>query len=1329
MARKHKLAPVERFTQEKLIRADGWYSTLTGVGTVAWDKRQSSEFQAHILTDVEAKELWRGDDIAARIIELIPKEMFRKSFELKISDDKELAEDVCANMEELGFDAIYARAKSYERAYGGGAIFPVINDGSPNLALPLNEDRVTKIDQLLLLEPRELHPVRYYTDHRSGNKLGLPEIFEVRPLNTAGGPTTSEHFYIHESRLIIFGGIRVSRAQAPGVLNGWGDSVLTRSAAVLRDFNMTWSSAAILMHDFGQAVFRMKGLAELIGMNRDDVVKMRMQAVELSRSVARALLIDSEEEFERKQTPISGLAEFMDRFGTRLSASCGIPVTLLMGQSPAGLQATGASDIRFFYDSVAAEQKTNDPQVEKGVRLFLRQIQGPTKGKEPKTWSHQWRKLWEQTDQEVAAARATQAGTDKIYIETGVLSPEEVALSRFGGDTYSFETHVDFKAREAMEPVAAPPAKTEQQIEEEEAQKEAQAQQLAAMNGKKPPPDDEGGGTPDDGGKPTPPKKPPGARTDAYNPDQPRAENGQFGEGSGGGAKLSKDPGRAKKYAARMAQSQEFYRGTLQWHGRQEIKKLNVSNPSQVETRAAEIFGPGGEIDRELAKEADRERAEIAKLERAHDRGLVAKIPTQKLNEFRKVAEAHSKEVQRAHVEVDRTQLEYLEAVAQAEAISSLIQEESDLGEVDAGQLGETSGQLAVSARGLLRGSALEERTERDEGLQESVMDRYATSSDDEETPSHVPEDLEQLNELGLGNDDPEYYDAEELAQRAAQRGPLAAKAQGLYRERLATVLQKAEAMQQAQEKALEVMRNMERAVERAKENARKEAPDEDDDLEVFESVLGVRPDAEDDAREWDADAKAVAAVGSDTRHFFDDLFSTGADDAIDMLKDRVKETKAVVKSVSKVLNPKSTKRVDWDPDQPRAENGQFGEGSGGAKVKDKAALKGKSNGTLARDYERLAKEQGPSADNKWKGSKEFQAVAKELKARGLGTTDKVAAAARAHQIAGGDKEFEKTINEAMKMAEEEGDDGVDPADKQPAGKAGSLANIAREHGMDPKRARAILRKAGVGKDAHPDRIKEILTGKQKSETPKAIEKAVKEHRDVQLPPPPPMPDHVVAERADNIKGSLATIDESRKEWQDHLDTKAARAKWLTSSAATKIPEGMTESKASFYKAREEFAEKLNERQLDAALWYSHTGDQVMNSALRHGIKDKDPEVQAKIRDLTDAINSNPLDRDVVVSRGMTGKWATAFVQGINEGDTFSEPGFSSTAITPTDMNVSMSIRLPKGTKAAPIPTRYSAEGEYLLAPGTRFKVIGKSQTKDRLGNTQHRLELEVVND
>jgi phage-related protein (TIGR01555 family) len=98
-------------------------------------------------------------------------------------------------------------------------------------------------------------------------------------------------------------------------------------------------------------------------------------------------IIDTGEEYKRESVSVAGLPELLERLMLRLAAAGGMPVSLLMGQAPSGLNATGDSDIRWFYDHVAAMQK-------KSLKSALVQIytvimsakDGPTKGKVPENW-------------------------------------------------------------------------------------------------------------------------------------------------------------------------------------------------------------------------------------------------------------------------------------------------------------------------------------------------------------------------------------------------------------------------------------------------------------------------------------------------------------------------------------------------------------------------------------------------------------------------------------------------------------------------------------------------------------------------------------------------------------------------------------------------------------------------------------------------------------------------------------------------------------------------------------------------------------------------------
>lgn len=424
----------------EVLHQDGFVNTITGVGTTR-DKRTYTTHQTEVVVSPMAIDLWRGNDLAARCVETYPDEMTRQGWRFQ-SDDKDINEQIETAWEELGIKALMRQLLCYENAYGGAAGLLGALDNTKDWAKPLVTEKVTKFDWITPLEPRELQPKNYYSNPLEA-KYGQPKIWTINPQSPTSATKTVD---VHESRLLIFPGIRVTR-QHLTENRGFGDSVLTRVWNVLRDFDMSWQSAGALLQDFAQAVFKLKGLPELMSNNNSSALRARMEAMDLSRSVLRAILIDSEEEFERKGVPLSGVPDLLDRLMSRMASAADLPITRLMGQSPAGLNATGESDTRGLYDRAKSKQENQMlPHLERITTLLFsaRGIQ------EPEDWSIKFNPLWQPSEKERADARYVQAQTDQLYITEQVISPEEIRQSRFGGDEYSFETQADQAAHDTF---------------------------------------------------------------------------------------------------------------------------------------------------------------------------------------------------------------------------------------------------------------------------------------------------------------------------------------------------------------------------------------------------------------------------------------------------------------------------------------------------------------------------------------------------------------------------------------------------------------------------------------------------------------------------------------------------------------------------------------------------------------------------------------------------------------------------------------------------------------------------------------------------------------
>lgn len=474
---------------ERKTRGDGWQNTFTGFGTTR-DKTQGSKFIGDFLvSDTELSAMFHGDDVAARMVLTGPTEMFRRGYELSVGDSAEDAEPLRDKAETLGLDNQTLEGLIWGGLYGGAVMIVGADDGLDPVK-PLNEKGIRSVRYLNVIDRRFIYPLKYYDDPFQPN-FGKPQIYQLT--NPIGRTTSAQ---VHESRLIRFDGA-ITDLLKRRQLAGWTMSVLQRPYQVIRDFTSTYQSVANLVSDASQGVFKIQGLLDMVASNEMQNVATRMAMVDMLRSSARAVVLDADaESFERTTTTFTGLPDVIDRFMMRLSAASDpqIPVTILMGRSPAGMNATGDADFRAFYDALASRQeKVLRPILQRLYRILAL---AKDSGVSADDVDISFRPLWEPTDTEQATIEKTIGDRDVAYITAGVLTAEEVAKSRFGKGEWSMHTEIDVEARDR-----AMAAELDLMVQTKEAKAEAGPQ----MPPQQPPP-----GEPEAPEDPTPAKPPSG---------------------------------------------------------------------------------------------------------------------------------------------------------------------------------------------------------------------------------------------------------------------------------------------------------------------------------------------------------------------------------------------------------------------------------------------------------------------------------------------------------------------------------------------------------------------------------------------------------------------------------------------------------------------------------------------------------------------------------------------------------------------------------------------------------------------------------------------------
>lgn len=428
-----------------VFNIDTWSNVLSGLGVKGRDRRRDTTIDVDPVTEEEARAYWRCNFLARSCIEMIPDTAFREGFTFKLpggegEDDsaKKLSEAVHTRLEDLEVVPQFIQAAKFERAYGGAGLFPVCVDGTTNFAQPLREHAIQKCTAVHVFEPRELQ-VRTWYDDIMDKGYRRPRTYMLQPTGSSG--FSGSHVEVHESRLVMLRGIRVSNDQTIAERPGYGDNALTVAKQTLADVGIGFGAAFAMLDQFSQGILQLNGLGQMLAEDQGKKVRDRLMIMDQTKSVLRTLVVDKEDTFKREHVSFSGVPDILKIGMYFIAAAFGVPVALLFGMEPAGMNATGAFDIRAFYDQVVNMRKSRyETPVERLVRLTsLLPKDGPTQGKEPEQWSLEWKPLWQMSDKEREETRKMRTDNDVALIDAQIASADEIRSARFGGDTYSYE--------------------------------------------------------------------------------------------------------------------------------------------------------------------------------------------------------------------------------------------------------------------------------------------------------------------------------------------------------------------------------------------------------------------------------------------------------------------------------------------------------------------------------------------------------------------------------------------------------------------------------------------------------------------------------------------------------------------------------------------------------------------------------------------------------------------------------------------------------------------------------------------------------------------------
>ena len=298
------------------------------------DKQAGDTFFIPALARDAIESLYRGDWLARKIVDIVPYDCVREWRQWQ--GEAGAVTRVRALESRLNLRRAVQRAMVMGRLYGGGALIVGTRETEPAaLATELRPEALGEGGLAFL------HPVSRWqlaVDAIERDPLspwyGEPKTYEVSAPER--GPLR-----LHPSRVIRFLGAPLADPGLAGA-DTWSDSVLVALYDAIHAVALTTTGATSLVHEAKVDVVTVPNLSEhLSNAATTAQLSARFGYAAAMKSLNNLLLLGDGETWARQRVDFAGLPEMVRTFLQVAAGAADIPVTRLLGQSPAGLSATG----------------------------------------------------------------------------------------------------------------------------------------------------------------------------------------------------------------------------------------------------------------------------------------------------------------------------------------------------------------------------------------------------------------------------------------------------------------------------------------------------------------------------------------------------------------------------------------------------------------------------------------------------------------------------------------------------------------------------------------------------------------------------------------------------------------------------------------------------------------------------------------------------------------------------------------------------------------------------------------------------------------------------
>ena len=306
--------------------------------------------------------IYHGSWVFRRIIDKIAQDMWSAGISIEGSIDPEGVQRVQKRLSRLRSDLIWATEQA--RLYGGAASLIMVNDGTDDLAKPLNLNGIKKGAAIQLWSTDRWWGLstssEKVTNYRSKD-FNTPKYYTFNIEDAQSVDSSNLNIRVHHSRVLRWVNRRSVRL-INTLLLGWGISELEHLYQDLMTYENAKGTGGALLDKALLEIVKVEGLRGIMqGLGLGSTAQEQELATQMAGlqnfRMNSTVLLDKDNDYQQFIASFTGVSELLETYRDVIAGSAEMPKVLLYGDTKGGLTSDSPAEMEFYAQTINGKQE------------------------------------------------------------------------------------------------------------------------------------------------------------------------------------------------------------------------------------------------------------------------------------------------------------------------------------------------------------------------------------------------------------------------------------------------------------------------------------------------------------------------------------------------------------------------------------------------------------------------------------------------------------------------------------------------------------------------------------------------------------------------------------------------------------------------------------------------------------------------------------------------------------------------------------------------------------------------------------------------------------